>query len=185
MARKRATRPAKTRKAVKSLGTKADNSSDAFLGAAGLAEVKRLIGLVQSTGIGELEIQAGTRTVRISAHGIGGNAIPAGGFHAGPMIGAPAPGADAASTKAASKDDKTVAITSPMVGTFYRAPTPDADPYIETGDRVEVGQTVCIVEAMKLMNEIESDIKGRVVEVLAENAQPVEFGQKLFLVEPD
>jgi acetyl-CoA carboxylase biotin carboxyl carrier protein len=76
------------------------------------------------------------------------------------------------------------AITSPMVGTFYRAPAPDADPYVESGDLVEVGQTVCIIEAMKLMNEIESEHRGRVVKVLVENAQPVEFGQKLFLIEP-
>ena len=71
-----------------------------------------------------------------------------------------------------------------MVGTFYRAPAPDADPFVEVGDLVEVGQTVCIIEAMKLMNEIESDFRGRVVKILVENAQPVEFGQKLFLIEP-
>ena len=71
-----------------------------------------------------------------------------------------------------------------MVGTFYRSPAPDAEPYVEVGDIVEVGQTVCIIEAMKLMNEIESELKGRVVKLLVENSQPVEFGQKLFLVEP-
>ena len=71
-----------------------------------------------------------------------------------------------------------------MVGTFYRAPAPDADPYVEVGDLVEVGQTICIVEAMKLMNEIESEVRGRIVKIQAENAQPVEFGQTLFLVEP-
>ncbi|OGF22826.1 MAG: acetyl-CoA carboxylase, biotin carboxyl carrier protein, partial [Candidatus Eisenbacteria bacterium RBG_19FT_COMBO_70_11] len=81
--------------------------------------------------------------------------------------------------------ERHVAITSPMVGTFYRAPAPDADPYVEVGDMVEVGQTVCIVEAMKLMNEIESETRGRVARILVENQQPVEFGQKLFLVEPD
>jgi acetyl-CoA carboxylase biotin carboxyl carrier protein len=80
---------------------------------------------------------------------------------------------------------KELAVTSPMVGTFYRAPAPDADPYIEVGDTVEVGQTVCIVEAMKLMNEIESDVKGRIARILVENAQPVEYGQILFLVETD
>jgi acetyl-CoA carboxylase biotin carboxyl carrier protein len=80
--------------------------------------------------------------------------------------------------------ESTVAITSPMVGTFYRAPAPDADPYVESGDSVDVGQTVCIVEAMKLMNEIESEVRGRIVQILVENAQPVEFGQKLFLLEP-
>jgi len=70
------------------------------------------------------------------------------------------------------------------VGTFYRAPAPDADPYVEVGTVVDVGQTICIVEAMKLMNEIESEIHGRVVKILVENSQPVEFGQKLFLLEP-
>src|SRR5262249_60325319 len=75
-------------------------------------------------------------------------------------------------------------ITSPMVGTFYRAPAPDADPFVEVGDVVSVGQTVCIIEAMKLMNEIEAETKGRVAQILVENAQPVEFGQKLFLIEP-
>ena len=97
-------------------------------------------------------------------------ASPTGGSKSGPAAG--------------SETDTRVAITSPMVGTFYRAPAPDADPYIEVGDTIEIGQTVCIVEAMKLMNEIESEIKGRVVQILVENAQAVEFGQKLFLVEP-
>jgi acetyl-CoA carboxylase biotin carboxyl carrier protein len=77
-----------------------------------------------------------------------------------------------------------VPIVSPMVGTFYRAPAPDADPYVEVGDTITVGQTVCIVEAMKLMNEIESEVKGKVVRILVENAQPVEYGQKLLLIEP-
>jgi acetyl-CoA carboxylase biotin carboxyl carrier protein len=72
-----------------------------------------------------------------------------------------------------------------MVGTFYRAPAPDADPYIEMNEPVDVGQTVCIIEAMKLMNEIESEVRGRIHQVLVENAQPVEFGQVLFLVDTD
>ena len=96
---------------------------------------------------------------------------------------APPPAADAPAATAAVGTGNQVAITSPMVGTFYRAPAPDADPYVEVGDQVTVGQTVCIVEAMKLMNEIESEVKGRVVKILVENAQPVEYGQKLFLVE--
>jgi acetyl-CoA carboxylase biotin carboxyl carrier protein len=70
-----------------------------------------------------------------------------------------------------------------MVGTFYRAPAPDADPYVEPGDRIEPEQTLCIIEAMKLMNEIQSEVRGKVVRILAANAQPVEFGQTLFLVE--
>jgi len=75
-------------------------------------------------------------------------------------------------------------IRSPIVGTFYRAPAPDAPPYVEEGDIVDKGQVLCIVEAMKIMNEIESDVKGKVVKILVENAQPVEYGQPLFLIEP-
>ncbi len=75
-------------------------------------------------------------------------------------------------------------IKSPIVGTFYRAPSPDAEPYVKVGDIVQVGQVLCIVEAMKLMNEIESDINGKIIQILVENAQPVEYGQTLFLIEP-
>ncbi len=77
-----------------------------------------------------------------------------------------------------------IEIKSPMVGTFYKAPAPDAKPYVEVGQTIKNGQVVCIIEAMKLMNEIESDTSGRIVEVLVENAKPVQFGQALFLVEP-
>jgi oxaloacetate decarboxylase alpha subunit len=77
----------------------------------------------------------------------------------------------------------TVEIKSPMVGTFYRAPSPEAPPYVEVGSIIEPGQVLCIIEAMKLMNEIKSEIKGKIVEILVENAEPVEFGQPLFLVE--
>ncbi len=75
-------------------------------------------------------------------------------------------------------------ITSPMVGTFYRAPSPEAAPFVEVGQVVEIGQVVCIIEAMKLMNEIKSEIRGKLVEIAVENAQPVEFGQTLFVIEP-
>lgn len=74
-------------------------------------------------------------------------------------------------------------ILAPMVGTFYRAPAPDAEPYVQVGTIVEIGQPLCIIEAMKLMNEIESEVRGRVIEILAENAQPVEYGQPLFVIE--
>jgi acetyl-CoA carboxylase biotin carboxyl carrier protein len=77
-----------------------------------------------------------------------------------------------------------VTITSPIVGTFYRSPSPDADPYVEEGDMVKKGQVLCIVEAMKLMNEIESEVNGRVVKILAESTKPVEYGHPLFLVDP-
>lgn len=153
------------------------------------AELRRLIRLVQRTGIGEIEVSSGGRAVRISAHA-GSQvsvAIPAAGAtgHSPASVTAGtghAPGANAPAAPANS--ERLVAITSPMVGTFYRAPAPDADLYAEVGSMVEVGQTVCIIEAMKLMNEIESEVRGRVVEILVENAHPVEFGQKLFLVDP-
>ena len=79
---------------------------------------------------------------------------------------------------------KTLEIKAPMVGTFYRAPSPDAPPYVEVGQMVEPGQVICVIEAMKLMNEIKSEIKGKVLEVLVDNSEPVEFGQSMFLIEP-
>jgi len=177
--------PARTPgKPVKSKASEDDNAGSAVLGGIGLAELRRLIRLVQRTGIGELEVSAGGRAVRITAvpgaHPAGANAAPAVAIPA-PAAGA-APGAGGA--PAPAKSDRYIAITSPMVGTFYRAPAPDADPYIEVGSAVEIGQTVCIIEAMKLMNEIEAEVRGRVVQILVENAQPVEFGQKLFLLDP-
>lgn len=151
-----------------------------------LRELRQLIRLVQRTGIGELELASGGRSVRISASSSSGApwVVAPAGTPARPAAFEPpaAPAAGAAAAAAAA--DQSKAITSPMVGTFYRSPAPDAEPYVEVGDIVEVGQTVCIIEAMKLMNEIESELKGRVVKLLVENSQPVEFGQKLFLVEP-
>jgi oxaloacetate decarboxylase alpha subunit len=82
-----------------------------------------------------------------------------------------------------SQEDNSITIVAPMVGTFYRAPSPDAAPYVSVGDMVEVGQPLCIIEAMKLMNEIECEVKGRILHILAENAQPVEYGQPLFVIE--
>ena len=151
-----------------------------------LSELRRLIRLVQRTGIGELEIGSNGRSVRIAASlGGGGTGVP--NSAAGPTPEprpAPTEAAPGGGKPAAEPASNTKPITSPMVGTFYRTPAPDADPFVEVGDVVEVGQTVCIIEAMKLMNEIEAETKGRVVQILVENAQPVEFGQKLFLVEP-
>ncbi|HET7225327.1 MAG TPA: acetyl-CoA carboxylase biotin carboxyl carrier protein [Candidatus Eisenbacteria bacterium] len=160
-----------------------DNRGDAMLGESGVSELRRLIRLVQRTGIGELEIRSEGRTVRIAASS-GHAPAPA------PVHAAPAPNPAAAATAPApaaappARTEQHAEIVSPMVGTFYRAPAPDADPYVEVGDVVEVGQTVCIIEAMKLMNEIESEVRGRVVKILIDNAQPVEYGQKLFLIEP-
>lgn len=174
------------RRAVKSARPAADNAAGALLGGIGLGELRRLIRLVQRTGIGELEVSAGGRSVRISAQS--GHAV-SGAVHA-PVAAPAAPvsdsakGASTASAAAApSKDERLVAITSPMVGTFYRAPAPDADPYVEIGDTVDVGQTVCIIEAMKLLNEIEADKDGVVKAILAENGQPVEYGEPLLVID--
>jgi len=147
-----------------------------------LSELRRLIRLVQRTGIGELELNSGGRSVRISATPADGGGWGVAAPPAPPEAMKAAVLAPAAPAAEASPQRK--AVTSPMVGTFYRAPAPDADPFVEVGDVVEVGQTVCIIEAMKLMNEIEAEAKGRVAQILVENAQPVEFGQKLFLIDP-
>jgi acetyl-CoA carboxylase biotin carboxyl carrier protein len=181
-------KPKRRGKVVKAPRRSADTSPDALLSDGQVTELRRLIRLVQRTGIGELELSAGGRTVRISA--VSGMAttvaVPQALPSRGPATAPPPSGGTeaGADTGAPAKADRTVAVTSPMVGTFYRAPAPDADPYVEMGDMIEVGQTACIIEAMKLMNEIESEVRGRIVQILVENAQPVEFGQKLFLVEP-
>lgn len=174
------------RSAVKPQKPAADNSAGTEHGLVPLAELRQLIRLVQRTGIGELEVSAGGKTVRISAAGAATGEMRLGPVGVAPPPAMPAGGNAAAEAQATetAKPDRSVAITSPMVGTFYRAPAPDADPYVEVGDMVEVGQTVCIVEAMKLMNEIEAEARGRVVQILVENQHPVEFGQKLFLIEP-
>lgn len=96
-----------------------------------------------------------------------------------------APAAGAAERPASQDDDRFFTVTSPMVGTFYRAPAPDEPPYVQVGDRVEVGQPLCIIEAMKLMNEIEAEVSGRIREILVENGQPVQYGQALFIIERD
>jgi acetyl-CoA carboxylase biotin carboxyl carrier protein len=92
--------------------------------------------------------------------------------------------ADVPTVAAAGEASGLLTVTSPIVGTFYRSPSPDADPYVEEGDRVKKGQVLCVVEAMKLMNEIEAEMDGRVVKILAESTKPVEYGQPLFLIDP-
>jgi acetyl-CoA carboxylase biotin carboxyl carrier protein len=151
-----------------------------------LKEIKRLILLVQKSGIGELEVTEGGRTIRISAAPVVAPG-PAYAMAAAPApVASPAiaPSAAAAASAERAADAHLVPVVSPMVGTFYRAPAPDADPYVELNTPVEIGQTVCIIEAMKLMNEIESESRGRIARILVENGQPVEFGQALFLVDP-
>ncbi len=148
-------------------------------------EIIGLIRLVEESKINELEIWEGRRKIRISKGHTNSGGTSTGAVqivqHAVEPAPQPAPSAPTSAPKLAPNLKE---ITSPMVGTFYRAPAPDADPFVDAGHAVEVGQTVCIVEAMKLMNEIGSDVRGIVRQVLVENGQPVEFGQPLFLVEP-
>jgi acetyl-CoA carboxylase biotin carboxyl carrier protein len=145
-------------------------------------EIIGLIRLVEESKISELEICEGRRKIRISKGHTNSGVPPAGSVQiVQHVVETPAETAPPAAPKLAPNLKE---ITSPMVGTFYRAPAPDADPFTDVGQTVEVGQTVCIVEAMKLMNEIGSDIRGIVRQALVENGQPVEFGQALFIVEP-
>ncbi|OIO54178.1 MAG: acetyl-CoA carboxylase, biotin carboxyl carrier protein [Alphaproteobacteria bacterium CG_4_10_14_0_2_um_filter_63_37] len=147
-----------------------------------LRGLRRLIKLLEGTDVNELEISEGERTVRIS------RGAPAGTVYAtvpAPVPVAAAAPAAAAPAPAAAPEIKGHFVTSPMVGTLYRAPSPDSPAYVEVGDHVTKGQVLCIIEAMKLMNEIEADASGRIVKILAENGQPVEYGEDLFVIDPD
>jgi len=145
-------------------------------------EIEELIRLVEESQINELEISEGRKKIRISKGNFGMPVqaqVPSFSHPSQPVENKQEdPSAPSAGLASNLKQ-----ITSPMVGTFYSAPSPDAEPFVAQGGSVAVGQTVCIVEAMKLMNEIGSDFNGVIREVLIENAQPVEYGQPLFLVE--
>ena len=147
-------------------------------------EVRRLAELLREYGLSEVEVeQEGVRIrLRREAAPVAAASGPVGATAASP--GAAFPVAAAMPGAPGADDAHLLPIEAPMVGTFYRAPSPDAQPFIRDGDRVKKGQVVCIIEAMKLMNEIESKVAGRVVKVLVENAQPVQYGQPLFLLEP-
>ncbi len=147
-----------------------------------LRKLKTLIELVETSGIAELEIQEGEERVRITRSLAAGAPAP-GAPVAQQVVTAGAPVAPAAEPAAAAPAaDPGHVVKSPMVGTFYRSATPGAKPFVEVGDTVQEGQTLCIVEAMKLMNEIEADTAGVVKAILTENGQPVEFGQPLFVI---
>jgi acetyl-CoA carboxylase biotin carboxyl carrier protein len=152
-------------------------------------KVKKLIELLEESGISELEISEGEESVRISRHprGSTGQApvAPAPIVYAAPPA---APQAAAAATPATSagehkpRNDEHM-VTSPMVGTYYASPSPGAKAFVEIGTEIKIGQVLCIIEAMKMMNQIESDKAGRVTAILAKNGDPVEFGQPLFVIE--
>jgi acetyl-CoA carboxylase biotin carboxyl carrier protein len=149
-------------------------------------EICELIQLVGSSGVANVEVEHAGSRLRIEGrcHVVAPQAAPS--VAAAAPSPQPTPEASAAPEPAAAalEEENLHPVSSPIVGTFYRAPNPDADPYVKVGDFVEQGQTLCIVEAMKLMNEIEADISGTVVKVLPENAQAVEYGESLFMVRP-
>ena len=149
-----------------------------------LRKLKKLIDLVEESGIAEIEVTEGEEKVRITRS----LAVPQPVYAAAPAVAAaPAPAAAApaaaSGAPAAPERDLSKAQTSPMVGTFYRAPGPNAPVFVEVGQSVNAGDTLCIIEAMKLMNEIEAERSGVVKEILVENGQPVEFGEPLFIIE--
>jgi acetyl-CoA carboxylase biotin carboxyl carrier protein len=148
-----------------------------------LRKLKKLIDLVQESGIAELEITEGEEKVKIVKGGVATMTAPP------PMALAPAPAAvpalaasAAAPAAEAGAGQEGHVVKAPMVGSFYRASSPDAKPFVEVGQAVKEGDTICIIEAMKLMNEIEADASGVVKAILVENGQPVEYGQPLFIL---
>ena len=150
-----------------------------------IRKVKKLIELLEESGISEIEISEGEESVRISRYPQSGTVSVA----AAPMPLAPQAAASppAASTASAvpppAPATRGQQVTAPMVGTFYSGPAPGAKPFVEVGSEVKPGDTLCVIEAMKMMNQIESEFAGRVVSVLVENGNPVEFGQPLFVIE--
>ena len=153
-----------------------------------LRKLKELIDLVEESGIAEIEVTEGEEKVRIT-RSVAAPAVqtvyaPAAPVQAAPVAAAPAPSAaPAAPAPAPAARDLSSAQKSPMVGTFYRAASPSTPAFVEVGQTVKAGDTLCIIEAMKLMNEIEAEKSGVVKEILVENGQPVEFGEPLFIIE--
>ena len=152
-----------------------------------IRKVKKLIELLDESGIAEIEITEGEESVRISRYA-GQIAAPqiAAPMAAAPAAPAPAPAAPVAApvaAVAAEPDDEGYGITSPMVGTYYSAPSPGSPDFVQIGDRVSEGDTLCIVEAMKMMNQIEADVSGTVKSIRVQNGEPVEYGQILFVID--
>ena len=156
-----------------------------------IRKVKKLIELLEESGIAELEISEGEESVRISRYPPGGAvqhyavAPPAAAPPAtAPAAPAAAPGlAGKAAAAAAEAEIPGHKVVSPMVGTFYEGPAPGADPFVKVGSEVKAGDTLCIIEAMKMMNQIEADKGGRIAAIMATNGEPVEYGQTLFVIQ--
>ena len=150
-----------------------------------IRKIKKLIELLEESGLAELEISEGEESVRIARFSQGAAVVPQGAPMAMPAAApaaGPAPAAALVPVAPPAARDENL-VTAPMVGTFYASPAPGAKAFVEIGQEVRVGQVLCIIEAMKMMNQIESERAGRVVAVLAKNGEPVEFGQPLFAIE--
>jgi acetyl-CoA carboxylase biotin carboxyl carrier protein len=147
-----------------------------------IRKVKKLIELLEESDVAEIEIHEGEESVRISRGSTAVVAPMAAPVAAAPMA-APATAAAPVASPAAEPEVQGHAVRSPMVGTFYSAPSPEASAFVKEGDTVSAGQTLCIIEAMKILNQIESDKAGKITKILVENGQPVEFDQPLFIIE--
>jgi acetyl-CoA carboxylase biotin carboxyl carrier protein len=141
-----------------------------------LKEIRALLDLLREYGLTEVEVERGGDRIRLRRE-----AAPPPPATVGPPVSQTAPAPELVPE---DRRQHLVTVEAPMVGTFYRAPSPDGEPYVREGDAIKEGQVLCIIEAMKLMNEIESKVAGRIIRVLAENGHPVEYGQPLFLIEP-
>jgi acetyl-CoA carboxylase biotin carboxyl carrier protein len=150
-----------------------------------LKELKVLLRLMEGNDVEELEVEEAGRRVRIRRRPLP-DRLPPSAIHPASLAGTSGAvhGSPSSSPATAAEAAGLIPVQSPMVGTFYRAPAPGAEPYVKEGDLLQKGTVVCIIEAMKLMNEIEAEVAGRVARILVENGQPVEFGQTLFFVEP-
>jgi acetyl-CoA carboxylase biotin carboxyl carrier protein len=146
-----------------------------------LRKLKKLIDLVEESGISELELTEGEEKVRIS-RAIHQSVAPVAQYMAAPAAAVAAPSAAAPEAAAAAPAEQGKVVKSPMVGVFYRASSPDAKPFVEEGSSINSGDTLCIIEAMKLLNEIESEFAGTIKKIFVENGQPVEYGEPLFLI---
>ena len=150
-----------------------------------IRKVKKLIEMLEESSLAEIEIREGEEAIRISRGSVGGTQVvhmaPAPVHHTAPA--APVAPAAAAAAPAPAALPTGHAVASPMVGTFYRSSTPEAKPFVDVGSQVNVGDTLCIIEAMKMMNEIEADKAGVSKAILKENGQPVEYGEALFIIE--
>ena len=153
-----------------------------------LKEIEALIKLVKKSGISEVSVDMKDFKITVKTNGHLSTAVSAPVMVAPaplPVIAAPASAAASAPPKPAAPDDPNlITVRSPMIGTFYRMPSPDKPSFVNVGDDISTGKVLCIIEAMKLFNEIESEVSGKIVKVLVENASPVEYDQPLFLVEP-